>query len=431
MNKYLRTVFVCFVLFFCCLSVFASSNKESMKDTTFEQTYSENGITLAYPLLFKSENLNGVFMPYPLGYDASSGIGIVDFYYFAISESELNALLNKSPDQLTDSDITSLRSKQVLLAEVVSFKEPVDGKSILLMSGVSEDEVLQVGKDKDITYYAVFDNQSMNTVVSDFSSVYKDECISLQKELVNVLKRGTYSAPVSPYTGKVLSFTAKDVDGNTVRSEDIFARREVTMINIWATWCPPCVGELSALSQMNERLSSKGAQVIGICMDADTDLATCKKLLKQNNVSYLNLVGFSELLSMVELTAYPTSYFVDSEGRILTDPFVGAPQSMTKYETIIDGLLSEQEAVNESESKSGVYSVVVRDENGNPVQGVLVQFCSDSFCLVEETDGSGRVEFKVAQGIYTVHILKVPQGYEVPSDEFVTDSSYGNLSVTL
>lgn len=123
--------------------------------------------------------------------------------------------------------------------------------------------------------------------------------------------------------GNMVSFKTTDLDGNSVKSEDLFRGKKVTMINFWATWCPHCVEELPELEKLNAELAAQGCQVIGICEDADTEAEEAKRILNENGVTYTNVALVKEMYPMMPHKALPTTYFVDSEGKILTKPVVG------------------------------------------------------------------------------------------------------------
>ena len=123
--------------------------------------------------------------------------------------------------------------------------------------------------------------------------------------------------------GNTVSFETTDLDGNPVSSADLFRGKKVTMINFWATWCPHCVEELPELEKLNKELEAQGCQVIGICEDTDTDAAEAKRILEEKGVTYTNIALVKEMYPMMPHKAMPTTYFVDSEGKILTKPVVG------------------------------------------------------------------------------------------------------------
>ena len=80
---------------------------------------------------------------------------------------------------------------------------------------------------------------------------------------------------------------------------------------------------------------------------------------------------------------------------------------------------------------AGMYRIIVLDENGDPVEKATVQFCSDVQCMMGKTDADGLATFEVPEGNYTVHILKVPEGYEKNPDEFTLPATYSDLSIVL
>ena len=104
-----------------------------------------------------------------------------------------------------------------------------------------------------------------------------------------------------------------------------------------------------------------------------------------------------------------------------------------KTEGVTAGL-SEEKSVGDkgvSANDAGMYRIIVLDENGAPVEKATVQFCSDVQCMMGKTDAQGLATFEVPEGNYTVHILKVPEGYEKNPDEFTLPATYSDLSIVL
>lgn len=236
--------------------------------------------------------------------------------------------------------------------------------------------------------------------------------------------------------GPALIFETTDTDGNPVKSEELFKQNRITMLNVWATWCHYCVEEMAGLAEMNRRLAEKNVAVVGLCTDADELLDTCKDILRENQVDYINLLPFDGMYELLDVSAFPTSFFIDSEGKVLTEPFVGAPADMSTYEEVIDQLLGGMDASPEAEGVVKLngetsYRVIVSDSEEKPVQGAMVQFCSDTSCMLENTDENGQAAFDVEEGVYTVHMLKVPEGYEKPEDEYVTADTFSDVFVVL
>ena len=174
--------------------------------------------------------------------------------------------------------------------------------------------------------YSEYENELREALTDEFYPEYK----ALLADVENIAAGITLTEPKKLKSGTTLgnkiSFETKDLDGNTVTSEELFAQNKVTMINIWATWCGPCKNELSELEKMNTEIEAKGCKIIGICDDAAEGASTIKEaksILEEKGVHYLNLQQTAEIKSLLPPLAYPTTYFVDSEGRLLTEPVVG------------------------------------------------------------------------------------------------------------
>ena len=141
--------------------------------------------------------------------------------------------------------------------------------------------------------------------------------------------------------GEVFSFKTTDLDGNAVDSAELFSKAKVTVVNCWGTWCNPCKAELPELGVMAKELEEQGCQLVGLCTDAFDDevAAAAKALLNDAGAAYLNLRCTEEIEEDISLTAYPTTYFVDSEGRLLIAPFEGA--SPENYRALLADCLAQ------------------------------------------------------------------------------------------
>ena len=136
-------------------------------------------------------------------------------------------------------------------------------------------------------------------------------------------------------------FEGKDLDGNTVKSSDLFSGKAVTVVNFWFTTCGPCVGELGDLDALNKELSGKGGALIGInafTLDGnEAAISDAKDVLTQNGATYQNVYfdSGSEAGKFVEnIYAYPTTYVVNRSGRIVGDPIVGAITSKAQADAL-------------------------------------------------------------------------------------------------
>ena len=140
---------------------------------------------------------------------------------------------------------------------------------------------------------------------------------------------------------KFPAFEGKDLDGNTVKSSDLFSGNAVTVVNFWFTTCGPCVGELGDLDALNKELSGKGGVLIGInafTLDGnEAAISDAKDVLTQSGATYQNVYfdSGSEAGKFVEsIYAYPTTYVVNRSGRIVGDPIVGAITSKAQADAL-------------------------------------------------------------------------------------------------
>ena len=140
---------------------------------------------------------------------------------------------------------------------------------------------------------------------------------------------------------KFPAFEGKDLDGNPVKSDELFSANAVTVVNFWFTTCNPCVGELSELDALNKELAKKGGALIGVntfTLDGDeAAISEAKDVLAKKGATYQNVYFASDGEAgkfTTNIFAYPTTYVVDRNGNIVGDPIVGAITEKKQAETL-------------------------------------------------------------------------------------------------
>ena len=140
---------------------------------------------------------------------------------------------------------------------------------------------------------------------------------------------------------KFPAFEGKDLDGNTVKSDELFSGNAVTVVNFWFTTCSPCVGELSDLDALNQELAKKGGSLIGVntfTLDGDeAAISEAKDVLAKKGATYQNVYFDSDGEAgkfTTNIFAYPTTYVVDRSGNIVGEPIVGAITEKKQAETL-------------------------------------------------------------------------------------------------
>lgn len=140
---------------------------------------------------------------------------------------------------------------------------------------------------------------------------------------------------------KFPAFEGKDLDGNAVKSDELFSANAVTVVNFWFTTCNPCVGELSELDALNKELAKKGGALIGVntfTLDGDeAAISEAKDVLAKKGATYQNVYFDSDGEAgkfTTSIFAYPTTYVVDRSGNIVGEPIVGAITEKKQAETL-------------------------------------------------------------------------------------------------
>ena len=149
------------------------------------------------------------------------------------------------------------------------------------------------------------------------------------------------AAPDDGSMQKFPAFEGKDLDGNMVKSDELFSGNAVTVVNFWFTTCNPCVGELAELDALNKELAEKGGALIGVntfTLDGDeAAISEAKDVLMKKGANYQNVYFDSDGEAgkfVTNIFAYPTTYVVDRNGNIVGDPIVGAITEEKQAETL-------------------------------------------------------------------------------------------------
>ena len=147
--------------------------------------------------------------------------------------------------------------------------------------------------------------------------------------------------PIEQNSNPFPAFEGKDLDGNPVKSDELFSANAVTVVNFWFTTCKPCVGELSELDALSKELAKKGGALIGVntfTLDGDeAAISEAKDVLAKKGVTYQNVYFASDGEAgkfTTNIFAYPTTYVVDRNGNIVGDPIVGAITEKKQAETL-------------------------------------------------------------------------------------------------
>lgn len=151
--------------------------------------------------------------------------------------------------------------------------------------------------------------------------------------------------------GTFSEFVTYDIDGNEV-TESIFANKDLTVVNIWGTFCGPCINEMPELGAWEKELTDN-VQIVGLIVDIsstdnETQIAAAKQITEKADVGFVNLIGgngaFDELIGSI--VGVPTTIFVDKSGNIVGEIIVGA--DVDRYKSFVNKYI---EALNNNSQK--------------------------------------------------------------------------------
>ena len=135
-------------------------------------------------------------------------------------------------------------------------------------------------------------------------------------------------APAAPALSVVghVDFEASTLDGINVLSNDLFGSNFVTLVNVWGTESPASIKEMAALQNIATQLASTNVAVVGICENAvdPAHVAKAAQILKDNGVTFTNLIPPANMAQIFPVRGYPTTYFVDYNGDVWGAPIEGA-----------------------------------------------------------------------------------------------------------
>ena len=156
------------------------------------------------------------------------------------------------------------------------------------------------------------------------------------------------SAGAQSAGGVLSSFSAQDLDGNAV-DQSILEGHTLTMVNVWATFCTPCINEMPELGELAKEYADKGVQIVGLISDvldsdgsvSETQLDTAREIVSSTGADYTHIVPSSNLYGLLyQITSVPTTFFVDETGAQVGSAYVGA-RDKDSWAAILDEMLAE------------------------------------------------------------------------------------------
>ena len=319
---------------FLLIAVIAVSPACTLSETPWEtMRFPVTGVEIDFPPaseLFGSLELTSDI-------DLAPGVRFAEVYYIG-APKEMGLSLYRPDRVYTEEENQLLYSSCVSLLQIVCMD---DGKTINHMPSDHRDflnlkNFRELGSYEDHNFYISWLPDGYESA-GMLSAEAKEEIESLvqscmEPDRIRFFRPGEVSSVP-------IEFETTDLDGNPVQSRDLFGKNALTMVNVWTTWCGACLYELPSLQSLSERVSKKNVAVVGIVMDIQNPedsetISNAKQLLADADVQYMNLIPWDGILDMLPTYAFPTTYFIDSNGQLVGEPVTSAMSSYA-YESII------------------------------------------------------------------------------------------------
>ncbi len=254
--------------------------------------------------------------------------------------AELQASMAENTDMMSYTD-----EQMEMIEEIYGTAVPICA-FMVIKDGAEEDaEMLaqftdrkELGKVNNTTYTLLYNSKPD---ISELDDEDKETFNALHSELSEIeenIELTGLNDTASEMNGEV-SFETKKLDGTEACSADIFAENKLTLVNIWATWCGPCVNEIPELEELYKQLP-EGVNLLGICTDGEDENELAQQILEQSKVTYTNISANEEMNKgfLSSIQSLPTTIFVDRNGNIVGEPMVGAPSEdvVETYQKAID-----------------------------------------------------------------------------------------------
>lgn len=324
------------LLMLCGIASAEDIGETQAADSTLPGAFPEAGFTLHFPEEF--QNMKGTLMPMG-GMEARPGVWFTMVNYLGLSQEDLVAL---EAEEDKDAATSAILGALAPLCVVLGLKGDQDADALIESLGgtLGEAELKELAQVGDMRFFGISSSSDEVTLGPGFQEEYE----RLNAMMDDILANADYYEPVNVYSGTqntALSFETTDMDGNAISSAELFARHEYTLVNIWASWCGPCINELEELQAIDGRLAEVDCGVVGLLHDGNEEgpREKARGILAEKGVTYTVILAPENVADLFVVKAFPTTYIVDRQGVIVGEPIVGA--HVDQYEPAIMALLEK------------------------------------------------------------------------------------------
>ena len=215
-----------------------------------------------------------------------------------------------------------------------------------------------------------------------------------------LLSAGLCTEAYAEKSAKPLAFATVTLDGEEVSSRELFQDHVITVVNVWASWCEPCIEELEELEELNAKLQRLDCGVVGILWDGDTAQEEGLAIVAEKKLSYPTVLPCEEMGELTEITVFPTTFFIDSEGRQAAEAITGAKTE--QYEQTVRTLLNKKTAaagyaaaaqpVGNGDGADNRTEKPDNQQSGTSIPEGMKLVCDGDSCWLVPVDVSGEAD---------------------------------------
>lgn len=218
-------------------------------------------------------------------------------------------------------------------------------KDLDKLTGCTEHKKIGTSEDGEYLYYLSTNPEADDSLTEELGKI--------KTEIIPMVYYGGSGMSEGDSIG---SFTTEDINGEEY-TEEIFQEADLTMVNVFATWCSPCVKEIPYLAELDKKMEDKGVQIVGIVMDAvkgnkkdKEGIQKAQILKKQAKAEYPFLLPDSGYMNgrLSYVQAFPETFFVDKNGNITGETYSGS-RNLEEWEEIINTELEKLKSGQEAE----------------------------------------------------------------------------------
>ena len=212
------------------------------------------------------------------------------------------------------------------------------------ITGCTDHKELGSSKDGQYKYYLSINKDADETLRKEIEEIDPTITDMAPLQQLSVFDKPQDTSVDPEAVASVGKFESTGIDGDTY-TEKVFSDYDLTLVNIFTTWCSPCVNEIPELEKLYEEMKDKGVGVVGVVLDAadedgNQDEDTVKKaeiLREKTKASYPFLTPDSTMMNgrLKGISAFPETFFVDKNGNIVGETYTGS-HSLDEWKEIVE-----------------------------------------------------------------------------------------------